>query len=166
MDDNDSLDVLREVAKLGFVIPLAMSFGMKGLFYAPKIRNLGAPTIEDFQLFKPCKDFQTAKYEDPKKVCAEGGWTVSRLRTHAYNLNQGKALTYLTEPWITILACDGKQFNINLDYALAAYDVDYDAELPCDSFGFIPQGERFGRVTAMREVSNLLRANCVPAQSG
>ncbi|XP_070382834.1 uncharacterized protein [Dermacentor albipictus] len=156
---NDSLDLLREVAKLGLSIPLAMSFGMRGLVYAPKFLNEAAPTIEEFQLLKPCKDFEAAKYEDPKKVCAEGGWIESLLVPgHAYNINQRKAFTYLTERRIAVLACDGKQFSIDLDYGLAAYDVDYDAELSCAPFGFLPLDERFGRVTVMRKLSNFLRA--------
>ncbi|XP_070382832.1 uncharacterized protein [Dermacentor albipictus] len=102
---NDSLDLLREVAKLGLSIPLAMSFGMRGLVYAPKFLNEAAPTIEEFQLLKPCKDFEAAKYEDPKKVCAEGGWIESLLVPgHAYNINQRKAFTYLTERRIAVLA--------------------------------------------------------------
>ncbi|XP_070382824.1 uncharacterized protein [Dermacentor albipictus] len=155
----DSLNVLRKVAKLGLSIPLAMSFGMKGLFYAPKFPNPGAPKIMDFQLFKPCNDFQTAKYEDPKKVCAEDGWTVSPpVPAHAYNIKQRKAFTYLTELRIASLACNGKEFSLNLDYALAAYDVDYDAELSCAPFGFLSRDQRFSRVTVMRKVSNFFRA--------
>ncbi|XP_070382679.1 uncharacterized protein [Dermacentor albipictus] len=157
---NDSLDLLREVAKLGLSIPLAMSFGMRGLVYAPKFLNEAAPTIEEFQLLKPCKDFEAAKYEDPKKVCAEGGWIASSpVPGHAYNVNQRKAFTYLTELRIATLACEVKKFRINLDFALAAYDVDYDAELSCAPFGFLSLGQRFGRVIFMRKVTNFFRTN-------
>ncbi|KAL3213645.1 hypothetical protein MRX96_007666 [Rhipicephalus microplus] len=156
---NESLAVLREVEKLGLSIPLAISFGLKGVFYVPK---LGSPILskdgQQYELFQPCKDHQAPYYDDPKELCGDASWTApKKLPVSASNMAQKRAVTYLTEVTIATFACDGKQFNLKLDFTLAAYDVDFDSQTPCLELGFDVFSNRFSRVLLAKKVSNYLR---------
>ncbi|KAL1443550.1 hypothetical protein MTO96_045963 [Rhipicephalus appendiculatus] len=65
---NDSMAVLRNVHKMGFSMPLAISFSLKGIYYSPKLSDPSSPSVDEFQLFRPCEDFSTTNYDDPKVV--------------------------------------------------------------------------------------------------
>ncbi|KAL1481198.1 hypothetical protein MTO96_002425 [Rhipicephalus appendiculatus] len=133
---NESLAVLREVEKLGLSIPLGISFSLKGVYYTPKIAN-PSPEPDKFPLFEPCKDHQKPYYDDPNTLCNNGKWTPRNpLPRIAYNKDENRAITYMTETTVAELACDGKQFNINLHFSLAAYDAEFDHMQPCANLGF------------------------------
>ncbi|KAH7939838.1 hypothetical protein HPB52_018050 [Rhipicephalus sanguineus] len=159
----ESVAVLREVNKLGLSIPLAISFGFKGLYYTPKFADPVSPKPDDFELFKPCRSTASAEYDNPLTVCGQAGWTVSKSsRTLAYNSAQKRTITFLTERTIALLACDVKESNLDLAFSLAAYDVDYDDGLPCAAFGFsYPESSltSFNRVVKMGYILNFLEKN-------
>ncbi|KAL3220393.1 hypothetical protein MRX96_050403 [Rhipicephalus microplus] len=56
-------------------------------------------------------------------------------------------------------ACDGKQFNLKLNFTLAAYDVDFDYNRPCTELGFDPFSSQFSRVKVAKVVSDFFRTN-------
>ncbi|XP_054934459.1 uncharacterized protein [Dermacentor andersoni] len=159
----ESIAVLREVEKLNLSIPVAISFGMKGMYYAPKFADPSSPKAEEFVLFKPCQDFASAKFDDPKEVCRKSGWEVPKnLPTYAHNLAEKMTITYLTEATIATLVCDAKDFNLKLNYGLAAYDIDYDVRQTCLAFGFatsLGRPSQLNRVLNMRQVMDFLRTN-------
>ncbi|XP_075532156.1 uncharacterized protein LOC142564861 [Dermacentor variabilis] len=165
---DESIAVLREVKKLNLSIPFAISFGMKGIYYAPKLANPSSPKAEEFVLFKPCQDFASAKFDNPKEVCRKDGWEAAKyLPQHAYNLAEKMTITYLTEATIAKLACDAKVLNLKLNYGLAAYDVDYDEHQTCLAFGFATSlggPSRLNRVVNMRQVMDFLRTNYTSAK--
>ncbi|KAL1481195.1 hypothetical protein MTO96_002423 [Rhipicephalus appendiculatus] len=128
---HESLAVLQEVEKLGLSIPLGISFSLKGVYYTPKIAN-PSPEPAKFPLYEPCKDHQKPYYDDPSALCNNRKWTPRNpLPIIAYNPDEKRAITYLTENSISQLACDGKQLNMNLKFALAAYDAEFDSMPPC-----------------------------------
>ncbi|KAH7939361.1 hypothetical protein HPB52_011404 [Rhipicephalus sanguineus] len=128
------------------------------IYYSPKLSNPSSPTVDEFQLFKPCQDFGTANYDDPKVLCNVAGWTPRHpFPQLAYNLGERRSITYLTEERLAGLACEEKQYNLNLNYALAAYDVDFDHAPPCASFGFSPFGGSFNRLKVIQDVMNFFR---------
>ncbi|KAL3213666.1 hypothetical protein MRX96_007685 [Rhipicephalus microplus] len=101
---NDSLAVLRDVHKMGFSMPMAISFSLKGVYYSPKLSDSSSPSVDELQLFKPCQDFSTANYDDPKELCDQAGWVVQEpFPELAYNLDERRSMTYLTEERITTL---------------------------------------------------------------
>ncbi|KAH7933230.1 hypothetical protein HPB49_010570 [Dermacentor silvarum] len=101
---NESIAVLREVEKLKLSIPLSISFGMKGLYYAPKLANEASPKEEEFALFKACKDFASDKFGHPKEVCRKNGWVAHEyLPTYGHNLAEKRMITYLTEATVASL---------------------------------------------------------------
>ncbi|XP_075726861.1 uncharacterized protein LOC142768746 [Rhipicephalus microplus] len=149
---------------MGFSMPMAISFSLKGIYYSPKLSDSSSPSVDELQLFKPCQDFSTANYDDPKELCDQAGWVVQEpFPELAYNLDERRSMTYLTEERITTLACDGKQFNLNLNFALAAYDVDFDQIPPCVSFGFSPLGGSFNRLKNIKDVMNFYRTSYTKA---
>lgn len=155
---NESLAVLRDMKRMGFSMPFAISLSLKGIYYSPKLSNPSSPTVDEFQLFKPCQDFGTANYDDPKVLCNVAGWTPRHpFPQLAYNLGERRSITYLTEERLAGLACEEKQYNLNLNYALAAYDVDFDHAPPCASFGFSPFGGSFNRLKVIQDVMNFFR---------
>ncbi|KAL1481202.1 hypothetical protein MTO96_002429 [Rhipicephalus appendiculatus] len=99
---NESLALLWQVEKMGISIPLAISFSLKGVYYAPKFANPASPTLDEFQMFKPCQDHQEPFYEDPKMLCSQGNWT-PKLPLLAYNMGEKRTISYLTEATITQL---------------------------------------------------------------
>ncbi|KAL3216440.1 hypothetical protein MRX96_033084 [Rhipicephalus microplus] len=156
---NESLALLREVDKAGFVIPIGISFSLKGVYYAPKFANPATPKVDEFQMFKQCQDHQYPFYDDPKSLCSQGNWTPTQpLSMLAYNVGEKRSLTYLTDIGVAQLACDGKEYNLNLDFSLAAYDVDYDYAPTCVRLGFQPSGASFQRIKNMRDVLNFIRS--------
>ncbi|XP_075532157.1 uncharacterized protein LOC142564862 [Dermacentor variabilis] len=165
---NESIAVLREVEKLKLSIPVAISFGMKGIYYAPKFAKPSSPKPEEFALFKPCHDFASEKFDNPKEVCRKSGWQAPKyLPRHAHSLAEKMTITYLTESAIATLACDAKVFNLKLNYGLAAYDVDYDEHQTCLAFGFAASlggASRLNRVVNMRQVMDFLRTNFTSAK--
>ncbi|KAH7932418.1 hypothetical protein HPB51_029298 [Rhipicephalus microplus] len=136
---NETLALLGEVDKAGFSIPLGISFSLKGVYYTPKFADPASPALDEFQLFKPCQDHPEPYYEDPKVFCPQDDWS-PKLPSLAYNMREKKTITYLTETTITQMACNGKKFHLNLKFALAAYDVDFDHALPCPRLGFQSSG--------------------------
>ncbi|KAL1475576.1 hypothetical protein MTO96_019506 [Rhipicephalus appendiculatus] len=157
---NESVAVLHEMDKMGFSIPFAISFSLKGAYYAPKLDDPSAPEAHEFQLFKPCEDFKTAYYDDPKTLCGKSGWKPENLVPTpelAYNLDEKRAMTYLPEKMIATLACEPKQFYLNISYGLAAYDVDYDQAAPCRQLGFALMGTSYTRVRNMRALMEFLK---------
>ncbi|KAH7939704.1 hypothetical protein HPB52_016185 [Rhipicephalus sanguineus] len=153
----------REVSKLGLSIPLAISFGLKGLCYAPKIADPASPKPDDFELFKPCESFASSEYDNPITVCRQAGWTVSKSSpTLAYNSVQKRTMTSSNRKNLVSLACDVKESIPDLAFSLAAYDVDYDDGLPCAAFGFTPPESSltsFNRVVKMGSILNFLETN-------
>ncbi|KAL1447373.1 hypothetical protein MTO96_028584 [Rhipicephalus appendiculatus] len=124
----------------------------------PKFASPSSPKVDEFQMFKPCQDHQGPYYEDPKSLCSQGNWTPKQpLPVLAYNMGEKKTMTYLTEATIAQLACNAKQFNLNLDFALAAYDVDFDHDPPCFRLGFQASGASFNRIKITRDVLNFIR---------
>ncbi|KAH6924192.1 hypothetical protein HPB50_013591 [Hyalomma asiaticum] len=157
---NESLSVLRQLDKMGFAIPTAISFSLKGVYYAPRISSPNSPKEHEFSLFGPCVDFHTSNFDDPKTLCGNPDWTPQViLHEMAYSLKLKRMMTYLTESMISTLACDVKQFNLNLNFGIAAYDVDYDRAAPCKDFGFKTLGSSYSRVANTREVMNFFRTN-------
>ncbi|XP_054934457.1 uncharacterized protein [Dermacentor andersoni] len=164
---NESIEVLREVQKLNLSIPVALSFGMKGMYYAPKFADPSSPKDDEFALFKPCQDFPSAKFDDPKEVCRNTSWQAPKyLPTYAHNLAAKKMITYLTESAIARLVCDAKVSSLKLNYGLAAYDIDYDVRQTCLAFGFassLGRPSQLNRVLNMRQVMDFLRTNYTSA---
>ncbi|KAH6924046.1 hypothetical protein HPB50_010839 [Hyalomma asiaticum] len=155
---NESLAVLRKVVKMGLAIPTAISFTFKGLYYLPKFADDYSPKVEEFMLFKKCAYFDPPFYGDPKALCGKPDWTPV-LPELAYSLSLKRTITYLTGARIATLACDAKQFYLDLTFNLAGYDVGYDHAAPCEELGFNTQRSSYGRVVMMRELMNFLRTN-------
>ncbi|KAH7939020.1 hypothetical protein HPB52_004935 [Rhipicephalus sanguineus] len=164
---NESLAILREVDKMGLSIPLAISFSLKGVYYAPKFANPSSPNPNEFQLFKPCEDHSKPYYDDPHNLCkqTQGNWIPQKsLPVLAHNIDQKKAMTYLTEITVAQLACEGKVFNLKLNFALAAYDADFDQGAKCPRLGFDIFGGSYNRLLNMRKVMDFLRNSYTSAK--
>ncbi|KAL3246681.1 hypothetical protein MRX96_057547 [Rhipicephalus microplus] len=157
---NESLAVLREVEKLNLSIPLAISFSLKGVYYVPRLAQPVLTQDHQYELFQPCQDHEMPYYEDPKGLCGKKNWAApANLPLIASNLEEKRALTYLPDATIVTLACDGKQFNLKLNFTLAAYDVDFDYNRPCTELGFDPFSSQFSRVKVAKVVSDFFRTN-------
>ncbi|KAL3219004.1 hypothetical protein MRX96_031201, partial [Rhipicephalus microplus] len=130
----------------------------------PKFADPASPALDEFQLFKPCQDHPEPYYEDPKVFCPQDDWS-PKLPSLAYNMRQKKTITYLTETTITQMACNGKKFHLNLKFALAAYDVDFDHAPPCSRLGFQSSGAGYNRVKNTRNVLNFIRNNYTDARA-
>ncbi|KAH8029455.1 hypothetical protein HPB51_000551 [Rhipicephalus microplus] len=157
---NESLAVLREVEKLNLSIPLAISFSLKGVYYVPRLAQPVLTQDHQYELFQPCQDHEMPYYEDPKGLCGKKNWAApANLPVIASNLEEKRALTYLPDAAIVTLACDGKQFNLKLNFTLAAYDVDFDYNRPCTELGFDPFSSQFSRVKVAKVVSDFFRTN-------
>ncbi|KAL1486733.1 hypothetical protein MTO96_031282 [Rhipicephalus appendiculatus] len=103
-----------------------------------------------------------ARYDEKRREPAFliGSWTPTEpLPQLAYNVGKKKTMTYLTEATIVQLACHSKQFYLNLEFALAAYDVNFDDAPPCLRLGFQSSRVVFNRIKNLRKVMNFLKAN-------
>ncbi|KAL1473824.1 hypothetical protein MTO96_038446 [Rhipicephalus appendiculatus] len=161
---NESLALLRQVETAGLSIPLGISFSLKGVYYAPKFASPSSPMKDEFQMFKPCQDHPSPYYEDPKSLCSQGDWIPTQpVPELAYNVGERKTMTYLTEATIVQLACHSKQFYLNLEFALAAYDVDFDSAPPCFRLGFQSSRAVFNRIKNLRKVMDFIRTNYTSA---
>ncbi|KAL1445410.1 hypothetical protein MTO96_029195 [Rhipicephalus appendiculatus] len=108
----------------------------------------------------PCQDHPKPYYDDPKSLCNKADWIGKHpLPVLAYNKRQKKTITYVTETTVAQLACASKLFNLKLNFALAAYDVDFDHAAPCPNLGFDAFGGSLNRVRNMRKVMSFLRDN-------
>ncbi|KAH6924045.1 hypothetical protein HPB50_010838 [Hyalomma asiaticum] len=155
---NESLTVLRRIEKLGINIPTAISFTFRGVYFLPNFTNPSKRRPEDFMMFSKCKFFYELPYfDDPNKLCGNPNWT-SVPPQLAYSIKLRRTITYLTMSTIATMACDAKQFHLNLDFGLVAYDVDADRAPPCKELGFNTQLGIYGRVLKMRELMDFLRA--------
>ncbi|XP_075728558.1 uncharacterized protein LOC142769307 [Rhipicephalus microplus] len=135
---NEAMAVVREVNNLNLSIPLAVSFSYKGIYYVPQ--SYAIPTDSSYyEYFMPCTDHPPPYYADPKEYC--GGYVFyarSTVEGFASNSVEKRAITFVTDQIVKKLACVAKQSNFDLNFVLAAYDVDFDSLGTCTELGFFP----------------------------
>ncbi|KAL1437693.1 hypothetical protein MTO96_048721 [Rhipicephalus appendiculatus] len=143
---NDTLPILDMVRKSHPHLPLFISVGLSGRYYAPKLVE-DAP--DRYVAFQDCKNFSGPYYDDPANVCpsvAGADWELEDSTFYQYEalINQKLKRTFTFDNVRTLKAkvCDIKRNLLNVSFGVAAYDVDFDSnkrgcrEVEIESGGF------------------------------
>ncbi|KAL1437679.1 hypothetical protein MTO96_048707 [Rhipicephalus appendiculatus] len=165
---NDTLPILERVHKSHPQLPLSISVGLSGRYYAPK----RVDTSQRYLPFEDCRDFPGPRYGDPAnvsvckveqqrsvQVLTEQNGNFQENDTFQYEalLNQKRKLTFTFDSIdsLKVKVCEVKRFLTSVSFGVAAYEVDYDSSRQgCTEMG-IKRGA-FNRLSGVRRLSNFL----------
>lgn len=139
----ESCDVLGEVKKLGIQVPVALSFSLSGRLYQPRFPQPPARAIEDYEPFKPCKEYSSADFLAPATACVQGTEFYDRVRgtsdldlAFTFDNNTERTFIFDTEKSMRFKVCQTKSSFPEIPFGVSAYDVHTDGEdVQCPRFG-------------------------------
>ncbi|KAL1466574.1 hypothetical protein MTO96_042635 [Rhipicephalus appendiculatus] len=155
---NDTLPILERVRKSHAQLPLSISVGLSGRYYAPK----RVDSSQRYLPFEDCTDFPGPRYDDPANVCPSfdgAEWKFQENDTYQYEalLNEKRKLTFTFDSIdpLKVKVCEIKRFLTRVSFGVAAYEVDYDSSRQgCTEIG-IKRGA-FNRLSGVRRLSDFL----------
>ncbi|XP_077547977.1 uncharacterized protein LOC144160614 [Haemaphysalis longicornis] len=134
----DAIQHLKAFSTLkGHKLSLALALTLQGRLYKPSNPDSNTQKIGNFDVFKPCQQTTDDMLVVPASVS-------TILELAALSGGGGRA-------------CDSKRFRVEFQYALAAYDIDYDAwPKACTSLSL--QGQ-FLRLGLLKRLNNFIYHN-------
>ncbi|XP_077528344.1 uncharacterized protein LOC144140003 [Haemaphysalis longicornis] len=158
---NQSCDVLLEVARAGIQVPVAISFSMSGRLYKPNFSNPDSPNTEEYDLFRPCEDFEGDHYISPSELCSSPEMTLilpSRKKpdvVSTFETGTQRTLTFDDEDTLRYKVCETRHACQGVPFGLATYDFEYDEKtIKCGSPGSVS----FARVRLLRSLMRYLES--------
>ncbi|KAL3210454.1 hypothetical protein MRX96_008699 [Rhipicephalus microplus] len=155
---NDTIPILEMVRQSHPRLPMSISVGLSGRYYAPKF--LDGPSR--YLPFEDCTDFSGPRYDDPANVCpsvAGDEWKFEQNKNYHYEalLNEKlkKTFTFDSIDSLKLKLCDAKRYLTSVSFGVAAYDVDFDSSPEgCAEIGIKPGA--FSRLSGVRRLSEFL----------
>ncbi|XP_077498015.1 uncharacterized protein LOC144108720 [Amblyomma americanum] len=132
---NDSIDLLRQIARVTSYSYLALSFDLPArLYYYIYDTAMTSTGTGGAGPFTPCNMSQYQQSRSPASMCPSSGnrdWDNYRYNNDlhvslTYNPKEKQTLTFDSERALRAKVCETKENALTVTYGLAAYNIDYD----------------------------------------